>query len=284
MKNNGSGRGGHPPSPERGVRAKKHLGQNFIVNPGVCPKFVESCGIDERFGVLEIGPGLGALTVELAKRAKKVLAVEVDGELIPRLRENVAPFRNVEIIEGDILSADIAGLIQSRFGGLRAAAAGNLPYYITSPVIMKLLEERPPVEFVAAMVQKEAAQRLCAPEGSRESGAVTLAVRYYSEPHMLFDVSPGSFMPPPSVTSTVIKLDIRTDPPVRPRDEKAMFKVIRAAFSQRRKTAVNALSSGLGRDKAAVAAAFEALSLSPDIRPERLVLRDFAALSDLLFA
>ncbi len=266
----------------RTVRAKKQLGQNFIVNPGICPKFAECCGIDDSFGVLEIGPGLGALTRELAKRAKKVLAVELDRELIPALRENLEGFSNVEIIEGDIMSVDVRALIESRFFGLRAAVAGNLPYYITSPVVMKLLEERLPVEFIAAMVQKEAAQRLCAPEGSRESGAVTLAVRYYSEPEMLFDVSAGSFFPRPSVTSTVIKLSVRDTPPVTPRSEKNMFKLIRAAFSQRRKTAVNAVSAALGLEKSDVCAAFSSASLPADIRPERMTLRDFAALSDAL--
>ena len=274
---------GEQPLSLRAVTPKKQYGQNFIINPGVCPKFVDACGIDERFGVIEVGPGLGALTLELAKTGARVTAVEIDRDVIPTLRENTAPYPNVEILEGDILQQDVAALIAERFAGRPVAVVGNLPYYITSPILMKLLEDKLPIQFVAAMVQKEAAQRLCAPEGSRESGAVTLAVRYYSEPHMLFDVSPGSFWPPPSVMSTVIRLDVLPVPRVSPKDEAGMFRVIKAAFSQRRKTAVNAVSAGLGLSKEQTAEAFRAAALPPDIRPERLTLADFCALSDLLF-
>lgn len=261
---------------------KKAYGQNFIVNPGICPKMVASSGIDKSFGVLEIGPGLGALTSELARAAKKVVAIEIDAELIPRLTENTSEFDNIEIICGDIMKLDIAQIISQHFCGMDVAVFGNLPYYITSPIIMKLLEERLAVKMIVAMVQREAAERLCAAPGSRETGAVTLAVRYYSDPKKLFDVAPGSFFPVPKVTSSVIKLDVLQQPLVRPQDEKDMFATIKAAFSQRRKTAANSISAGLGIDKGTVKAALEQSGLASDIRPERMTLADFASLSGML--
>lgn len=264
------------------VTAKKAYGQNFIINPGICPKMVEGSGIDETFGVLEIGPGLGALTVEIAKRAKKVVAIEIDGSLIPRLKENLYGYDNVEIIQGDVMKLDIKKILAESFEGMKVAVMGNLPYYITSPILMRLLEERLPVESITAMVQKEAAQRLCARPGSRESGAVTLAVRYYSEPCILFDVSPGSFYPKPKVMSSVIRLDVRKTPAVAVQNEQLMFAVIKAAFAQRRKTAANAVSAGMHLPKEAVLAALAQCELAADIRPERLTLENFAQLSDLL--
>ncbi len=283
MKNNQTRKPDNLTPSFEGVVPKKKYGQNFIINPGICPKFVDACGIDETYGVIEIGPGLGALTAEIAKRAAKVVAVEIDRDVVPKLEKNIAQYDNVEIIEGDVLDIDFRALIADRFSGLKVAIAGNLPYYITSPIIMKLLEDRLPVRFIAAMVQKEAAQRLCALEGSRECGAVTLAVRYYSEPRMLFDVSPGSFYPAPSVMSTVIRLDVRDKAFVTPKNEKNMFAVIKSAFSQRRKTVLNSVSSGLGKPKADIAAAFERAGIQPEIRPERMFLTDFANLSDEIF-
>lgn len=261
---------------------KKAYGQNFIVNPGICPKMVAAAGIDERFGVLEIGPGKGALTTAIAERAQKVVAVELDADLLPPLRENLRAYNNVEIVQGDILKLDIARLIAEHFSGLRVAVMGNLPYYITSPILMNLLEARLPIESVTAMVQREAAVRLCAEPGSRESGAVTLAVHYYSTPHLLFDVSPGSFYPRPKVTSSVIRLDVRALPAVQPRDEKGMFAVIKAAFSQRRKTAANAISAGMRLPKAVVQQALDDIGADAAIRPERLTLAQYAQLSDCL--
>lgn len=263
---------------KNGLAPKKLFGQNFLVNTGVCEKIANACVVNGEYGVLEIGPGMGALTKELAKRAKKVVAIEIDSELVPVLRENLAEYNNVTIINQDVLKTDLHAVIAEHFAGMSVAAAGNLPYYITSPIIMLLLEQRLPVEFIVAMVQKEAAVRFCAPEGSRESGAVTLAIRYYSEPRMLFDVLPGSFYPPPNVTSSVIKMDVR-ESLARPADEARMFAIIKAAFSQRRKTAANSIAAGLALDKAAVTAALQAAGLDPAIRPERMTLQDFAALS-----
>ncbi len=261
-------------------KAKKALGQNFIVNPGICPKMVAASEIDNRFCVLEIGPGLGALTGALAQAAKKVVAVEIDGDLVPALRENMADYSNVEIVQGDIMQLDIQQLLDDRFAGEDIAVFGNLPYYITTPILMKLLESRLRVRRVVAMVQKEAAQRLCAEPGSRAAGAVSLAVRYYSAPSILFDVSPGSFFPRPDVTSSAIRLDILQSPAVRPRDEAHMFRVIKAAFAQRRKTAANAISAGMKLEKDVVQQALASLGVDAAIRPERLDLQQFCALSD----
>ncbi len=265
------------------ISARRSLGQNFIVNPGVAPKIVECSGIDGDCGVIEIGPGAGVLTQQLAAAAKRVVAVEIDAALLPVLAETLAAFNNTEVLCADAMKTDLRRVITEKLADCaRVAVVGNLPYYITSPLVMKLLEDRLPVEFITAMVQKEAAVRFCAAPGARECGAVTYAVNYYSEPRQLFDVSPGSFYPPPQVTSTVMRLDLRREPPVAPRDEKRMFALIKAAFAQRRKTALNALSAGLGLEKPVVAAALAAAGLDAAVRGERLTLAQYAALSDLL--
>ncbi len=267
-----------------GFSLSKGFGQNFIVNPGVCPKMVQAAGIDGSFGVLEVGPGIGVLTKELCLRAAKVVSVEVDERLAPILGETMADFPNFRLVMGDVLKTDLAALIAREFAGLRVAVCANLPYYITSPIVMKLLEERLPLAHITVMVQKEAAQRLCAQPGTRAAGAVSYAVHYYAQPQVLFTVQPGSFYPPPKVTSAVIQLRLHAQPPVAPHSEADMFRTVRAAFSQRRKTAANAVSAGLGLDKARVAAAMESAGLAPTARPEQLTLADYAALSDALFA
>lgn len=261
----------------------KGFGQNFIVNAGICPKIVEASDIDETYGVLEIGPGIGVLTKELALRTKKVVAIEIDTRLPVLLAETLAEFDNVNIITGDVLKIDLAALISEEFAGLKVAVCANLPYYITSPIVMKLLEERLPIESLTVMVQKEAADRLCAEPGTRAAGAISYAVHYYSEPKVLFTVQPGSFYPPPKVTSAVIKLQIHTDFPVTPKNEEQMFRVIKAAFGQRRKTAANAISAGIGMPKERVQAALEAGGHLLTVRPEQLTLAHFANLSDALF-
>lgn len=262
----------------------KGFGQNFIVNPGVCPKIVEAAGIDKDWGVLEVGPGVGVLTKELALRAKKVVAVEVDKRLPPLLAETLAEFDDVEIVLEDILKVDIAGLIEEKFPGMPVAVCANLPYYITSPILMRLLEEKLPIRHITVMVQKEAAQRITAAPGSREAGAISYAVAYYAQPRMLFSVQPGSFYPPPKVTSAVIQLAVRPAPAVETPDEAGFFRLIRAAFSQRRKTAANSVSSALGVPKAAVAAALEAAGLPATARPEQLTLEDFCRLQQQMAA
>lgn len=265
-----------------GFSFSKGLGQNFIVNPGVCPKIADAAGIDETMGALEIGPGFGVLTQELARRAGKVVAVEIDKRLPPLLAETLAAFGNVTIVEGDVLELDLAALLQEHFPGMRVAVCANLPYYITSPVLMRLLEQRLPIEQITVMVQKEAAERLTAAPGTRMAGAVTYAVHYYAQPQMLFSVQPGSFYPPPKVTSAVIRLRPHGTPPVVPNSEAVMFRTIRAAFGQRRKTAANAVSAGLGLPKEAVLSALASANIPATARPEQLTLHDYAALSDAL--
>ncbi len=244
----------------------------------------EACGADENTGVIEIGAGIGVLTAELAKRAKKVVSLELDTRLIPVLAGTLEDFDNVEVLNADVLKTDLHELIASRFNGMRVVVCANLPYYITSPVIMYLLESRIPIDAVTVMVQKEAAARLCAPVGSRDAGAVTVAVNYYADAKKLFDVSAGSFMPAPKVDSSVIRLDIRPDPPVEISDEKFFFHVVKAAFGQRRKTASNSLSAGLGIPKDKINAAIEAAGLPASVRAESLDMENLARLSECIAA
>ncbi len=260
----------------------KGFGQNFIVNPGVCPKIVEASGIGPDMGALEIGPGMGVLTKELAKAARKVVAIEVDRRLPPLLEETLGEFSNVKIVLEDVLKLDLHQLLKEEFGDMPVAVAANLPYYITSPILMKLLEERLPIESITVMVQKEAARRICAAPGSREAGAISYGVAYYAQPRVLFDVQPGSFYPPPKVTSSVIQLTLHKKPPVETEDEAGLFRLIRAAFSQRRKTAANSISAGAGIPKAQVAKALEEAGLPASVRPEQLTLEDFCRLQKCL--
>lgn len=264
-----------------GFHFSKKLGQNFLVNPSVCPRMAEACGATPERGVLEIGPGIGVLTRELAERAGQVVAIELDDRLPPVLAETLSGQDNVEIVQGDCLKLDLAALIAEKFGDREVAVCANLPYYITSPIIMSLLESRLPVTNITVMVQKEAAQRLCAQVGTREAGAVTLAVQYYAEAETLFTVSRGSFLPAPNVDSAVIRLTVRKQPPCPVRDEKVLFRLIRAGFGQRRKTLLNSLgSAGYGKD--VLAAALVAANISPTARAEQLTLAQFAALADAL--
>lgn len=265
-----------------GFTFSKALGQNFIINPGVCPRIAEEGGAGEGVGVLEVGAGIGVLTAELAKRASKVVCVELDTRLLPVLDETLGEFDNVKIINGDILKVDIHRILEDEFGNMPVVVCANLPYYITSPVIMRLLESRLKIDSVTVMVQKEAAVRLCADVGSRDSGAVTVAVNYYAEAQKLFDVSRGSFMPSPNVDSAVIRLDILKNPPIEVSDEKFFFSMVKAAFSQRRKTASNGISAGMGISKPTVIEAIEAADLSPTVRAEALTMEQLGRLCEEL--
>ena len=264
-----------------GFTFSKALGQNFLVNSSVCPRMASCSGAGQGVGVIEIGPGIGVLTQELCRLADKVVSVELDKRLLPVLEETLAGFDNVTIVNADVMELDLNRLIAEEFADMEVVVCANLPYYITSPVIMKLLEDRLPVSAVTVMVQKEAAQRICAPVGSRESGAVTVSVNYYAAPRLLFGVSAGSFMPAPKVDSAVIRLDILPEPPVQC-DEKAFFRVVKASFSQRRKVIANSLSAGLGMDKASVTALLERAGVSPTARAEQLQLADFASIANQL--
>lgn len=265
-----------------GFTFSKALGQNFLINPSVCPKMAELCGADENTGVIEVGPGIGVLTNELCKVAKKVVAIELDERLPAILGKTLADHDNVKVISGDVMKIDLHKLIEDEFQGMDVVVCANLPYYITSPVIMKLLEEKLPIKALTVMVQKEAADRLCAQMGTRECGAVTAAVRYYSEPKLLFKVSAGSFMPAPKVDSAVIRMDVDKKPALEIKDEKLFFRVVRGAFSQRRKTVANSLSSMLSIDKQTVNSAIVKAGVNPQARPEAMTLEEFAAISNAL--
>lgn len=265
-----------------GFTFSKKLGQNFLVNPSVCPKIAELGNAMLGYGILEIGPGIGVLTNELAKRADKVVAVEIDKRLIPVLDETLSEYSNVKVINSDILELDLHSLIAEEFSGLKVAVCANLPYYITSPILMRLLESRLPISSITAMVQKEAGVRLCAPLGTREAGAVTVAVNYFSEAKILFDVSRGSFMPSPNVDSCVVRFDIRDKTP-KTLDEEFFFRVVRGMFSQRRKTLVNCVSGSLGIDKQTVSTAVERSGLNQSVRPESLNMQQMISFSDSLY-
>ena len=263
-----------------GFSFSKGLGQNFIINPDICPKIAENGNACEGFGVLEIGTGIGVLTAELAKRADKVTAVEIDTRLLPILEETLADFDNVKIINEDVMKCDLHKLIKEEFGGLKVAVCANLPYYITSPIIMMLLENRLSIESITVMVQKEAAQRLCAKVGSRDAGAITVGVNYYGEVKKLFDVSRGSFMPAPNVDSAVIRIDLNTEHRLDEESERFFFKVVKAGFEQRRKTLANSLVSIMGIPKEKVYASLKDMGLPETARIEQLDMEqliDFSA-------
>ncbi|MBQ8296900.1 MAG: 16S rRNA (adenine(1518)-N(6)/adenine(1519)-N(6))-dimethyltransferase RsmA [Ruminococcus sp.] len=265
-----------------GFSFSKGLGQNFIINPDICPRIAENGNAQTGFGVLEIGTGIGVLTAELAKRADKVTAVEIDTRLLPILEETLADFDNVKIINEDVMKCDLHKIIREEFSGLRVAVCANLPYYITSPIIMMLLESRLPIESITVMVQKEAAQRLCAKVGSRESGAITVGVNYFGTVRNLFNVSRGSFMPAPNVDSAVIRIDVNREPMLEPEEEKFFFSVVKNGFSQRRKTVANALSSQMGIDKQRVYDSLKAVGLPETARIEQLDLDQLIEFSKML--
>ena len=266
-----------------GFNFSKSLGQNFLINPEVCPKMAEECGAKSGAGVLEVGPGIGVLTAELAKRADKVVSVELDKRLLPVLNETLSDFSNIKIVNADILKVNIKELIQNEFGNMEVEVCANLPYYITSPVIMRFLEERLPINSLTVMVQKEAAERLCAAPGNRECGAVSAAVQYYAQPQILFDVNRTSFMPQPNVDSAVIKLNVRKEPPVKVKSEKDFFRVIKASFAKRRKTILNSLSSTLGIEKSVISSALEKAEIPQNYRAEQLTMEQFASLTNKIF-
>ena len=265
-----------------GFSFSKSLGQNFLVNPSVCPRIAEMGGANEETGVLEIGTGFGVLTHELALRARKVVAVELDSRLLPVLDYTLQEHHNVTVLNEDILKVDLPALFEREFSGMEVVVCANLPYYITSPILMALLEQRLPIKAITVMVQKEAADRLCAPMPSRKCGAVTAAVRYYSTPKTLFPVSRGSFMPPPNVDSAVIRLDIKKELSLEGEAEKRLFALVRGAFSQRRKTLQNTLSFSLGLQKPVIAAALEQIGVKTTARAEELSLEQLIALSEAM--
>ncbi len=277
---------------KHGFRFDKRLGQNFIVDPSVCPRIAASLG-EGGSAALEIGPGVGVLTRELSRVAEKVVAVELDPDLLPVLAQTLDGYGNVTVINADFMKLDLGSFFAEHFAGTQTRVAANIPYSITSPLVKKLLEfaspyspvsllTEPAVASMTLMVQKEAGERICAPVGSRKAGALSALVEYYAETEILFDVPASSFMPPPKVDSVVIRLTPRARPPVEVADRDFFFKLIRAAYAQRRKTAVNTLCSLPGVTKDAVAAALGRMGFEPSVRAETLGLDTMAALSDEL--
>lgn len=267
-----------------GFSLSKGFGQNFLVNPGVCPKICDVAGLGPDDSVLEIGPGFGTLTRELSARAGHVAALEIDRRLLPVLAETLADCPNVTVVPGDVMKTDLAALIAAELGG-SAKVCANLPYNLTSPILMRLLEERLPIPSVTVMVQKEAAQRITAAPGTREAGAITYAAHYYTVPKLAFTVSAGSFYPPPKVQSAVIHLALRQSLPLaaQPQREARLFRLVRAAFGQRRKTLANSASAGLALPKDQLRQALLAANLAENIRPEQLTLEDYIRLEAALW-
>lgn len=267
---------------ERGLYFNKSLGQNFLTDEGVLADIVEGAAVDGDTFVLEIGPGIGVLTCELAARARQVTAVETDARLIPVLQENLQEFNNVALINQDILKVDLAALLKPYQSWGKRKVVANLPYYITTPVIMKLLEGSLPLDEIVVMVQREVAERLCAAPDSKAYGAITLSVEYYSEAEVLFDVPPHCFVPQPKVWSSVIRLRIRKQPPVELADEAHFFRLIKAAFGQRRKTFVNAAANfgGLSTCKEDIKKVLNKFGISENVRGESLSLVQFAQISN----
>ena len=265
-----------------GFRFSKALGQNFLIEPSVPRRIAEASGADENTLALEVGPGVGCLTSELARRAKKVVAIELDGSLRGVLAETLGGLENVEIVWGDAAKLDLAALVRERAGALRPVVCANLPYSVTTPLLAAFIEAGC-FERMTVMIQREVAQRLAAAPGTKDYGAFTVFVNWHCEVKRLFDVPPECFMPRPRVTSSVVALTPRAEPPCAVRDEALMFRCVRAAFSQRRKTLSNALSNGLGGfERAEVLAALDAAGIDPRSRGETLSGADFARLSDAL--
>ncbi|MDE5853033.1 MAG: 16S rRNA (adenine(1518)-N(6)/adenine(1519)-N(6))-dimethyltransferase RsmA [Oscillospiraceae bacterium] len=262
-----------------GLFLTKSLGQNFLINPYICPRIAELGGAKDSF-VLEIGAGIGVLTKELSKLAKKVCAVEIDKRLIPILNDTLSEFDNIEIINEDILNLDLEKLLEEKANGMNIKVCANLPYYITSPILMHILESKLPIESITVMVQKEAAKRICAKPGTRDCGSISLAVSYYSTPKLLFNVSSGSFYPKPNVDSAVIKLDINKVKPVNVYSEEDFFELIKSAFSQRRKVLINPVSKLWNVSKKELKKKLISLDIDPSARAEQLSLKQFADISN----
>ena len=263
---------------------QKKFGQNFLIDGRVLEKIMDAADITKEDFVLEIGPGIGTMTQYLAERAREVLAVEIDKNLIPILAETLSEYENVDILNADILKTDLNKIAEEKNGGHPIKVVANLPYYITTPIIMGLFESHVPVENVTVMVQKEVADRMQAGPGTKDYGALSLAVQYYAEPYIAANVPPNCFMPRPKVGSAVIRLTKHKTPPVQVKNEKLLFQLIRASFNQRRKTLQNGIKnfSGLNFSKEEVAEALEQMGVSPTIRGEALTLEQFAQLSNLL--
>ena len=263
---------------------QKKFGQNFLIDEHVLEKIIQAAGVGPDDFVVEIGPGIGTMTQYLAHAARGVAAVEIDRALIPILKDTLSPYDNVTVINEDILKVDLNQLAEEMNDGRPVKVVANLPYYITTPIIMGLFESHVPVDSITVMVQKEVAERMQAGPGSKDYGALSLAVQYYADPYIVANVPPNCFMPRPNVGSAVIRLQTHVDPPVKVKNEKLMFGIIRASFNQRRKTLQNSVSHdpGLGISKELIAENLEKMGLSATIRGEALSLQQFAEFADLV--
>ncbi len=267
-----------------GITFQKKFGQNFLINPMVPQRIAEECGARPCDAILEIGPGIGTMTQYLCEMYERVVCVEIDRALIPVLGETLADYDNVTVIEGDIMKIDLAALFAEHFQGKNVTVCANLPYYITTPILMRLLESGIPLDNITVMIQREVADRLCAAPGTAEYGAVTAAAQYYAEVEKLFNVSAGNFLPAPKVDSAVVRMRLYRDRPVKVENEEMLFRTIRAAFGQRRKTLLNALSAGMGEfTKPELSEAINEAGFSETIRGERLSVSEFGTLSDVLW-
>lgn len=265
------------------LRPKKELGQNFLTDSGVVADIADSCFDCGSKTVLEIGPGMGVLTTELAKRFDNVTALEIDEKLLPVLKYTLGEFDNVTVINNDVMKTDLAELLGDRLKNGGVSVCANLPYYITSPILMHLLESDIPFDCITVMVQKEVAERIAARPGGKNCGAITLAVAYRGEAELLFNVPADRFLPAPKVDSAVVRIRMYREKPCVPNSEKMLFAVIKAAFAQRRKTLVNALSAGFPQlTKESILTMLEKLELPYDVRGEKLTLENFVRLSDLI--
>lgn len=269
-----------------GFNFSKKFGQNFLIDKNIIEGICEKADIGKEDGIIEIGPGIGVLTVELAKRAEKVISIEIDNKLIPIIQDNMSKFKNFKLINEDVLKIDLKKLINTEFkrNNIRIVKViANLPYYITTPIIMKLLENNLDIDKIVVMVQKEVADRLTAVPGNKNYGAITLAVKYYSQARTILNVPCSVFMPKPNVDSAVVEFDLYNKKPVSVEDEKFMFKIIKAAFGKRRKTILNAIStSDIGIEKEKIKSAFEKSNLDFTRRGETFSIEEFAKISDIL--
>lgn len=261
----------------------KGLGQNFLTDPSVLRDITAAADVSD--GVIEIGPGFGVLTSQLAQSAKKVVSIEIDSRLMPILAHTVGGFDNVKIINSDVMKTDLAQLIKTEFGDTKISVAANLPYYITTPIITMLIERKLPIKNIVVMVQKEVADRIAAAPGSKDYGAISVLCQYYTNPSVIVKVPAASFVPPPKVDSAVLKLCVCDEPNVKVNDEKTFFKVVKASFAQRRKTLLNCLANGsFGMSKQEIAEKLSEIGIAPNVRGETLGLAEFAKISDAFSA
>ncbi|MBQ9782987.1 MAG: 16S rRNA (adenine(1518)-N(6)/adenine(1519)-N(6))-dimethyltransferase RsmA [Clostridia bacterium] len=263
---------------------RKEFGQNFLTNNMVVEDIADNCCDNASSTVMEIGPGIGSLTRELAERYRQVVALEIDHGLIPVLKYTLDDYKNVTVINEDVMKADLEEILAPYFAQGSVSVCANLPYYITTPILMKLLESGLPFEYITIMIQSEVADRLCAKPGGKDCGAITAVLNYYGQPEKLFKVSAGNFIPAPKVDSSVVRIRLYRDKPCKPKDEATLFRTIRAAFEQRRKTLPNALSAVFGElSKEEITACITDCGHSPDVRGEKLSIEEFTALSDTLW-